>query len=89
MYNYLHFYALTKVGAFLLFLLIPLKKEALLQMLDVFWLPLTRELSSEARLRERKVVLLCISIPSLPSSRQSRATSLVRGRQNYIESQHS
>ena len=48
------------------------------------WLPLTRELSSVARLRERKVVLLCISIPSLPSSRQSRATSLVRGRQKLI-----
>ena len=41
----------------------------------LIWLPLTRELASAARLRERKSCVFCSFTPSLPSSRQSRATS--------------
>ena len=36
-------------------------------MLDVFWLPLTRELSSEARLRERKSCVFLQPYPFSPS----------------------
>ena len=54
-------------------------------MSGIIWLPLTRELSSVARLRERKIsVFANLNLFSPSVKTYGFATSLVRGRRNPI-----
>ena len=64
------------------------EKKVLLQKLGSHLAPSDEVAGERSETEGEKKLRFCSFTPSLPSSRQSRATSLVRGRRELLKPQH-